>query len=425
MMQVAKWVNSALVTSFDCYKGVYDSDKSNRWHGINAVALWHRASKDGVDLSASETEIQTMCTDIRASLENPLPETAGAANKQKFSLDMWSMATAAETHLANGDYQGVVKWLSQYVDESHSYSDAFEIASTLRQLEGVWQLNDADPAHSRILQILRAALLKRNGGVITLDNPQSDLSTIDGILEDSNFEAVLGAERFKNLKWLKTGLERAQCVCKFIDQFDEAFGTGFLLHSSSLRLQIKEQWVVLTNAHVISNNELEQRSRPAALSPEAARVQFEAGAEPERKFQIDRVLAWSPRNELDFSVLALREQGEFSDAYPIAEELPLKSDGQRIYLIGHPRGGNLSFSLYDNKLLDHDAPKVHYRSPTLGGSSGSPVFNQAWDLIGLHHAGGTEMNRLNGQSGTYEANEGLWIQSIIAAIDSKTARRCV
>jgi V8-like Glu-specific endopeptidase len=57
-------------------------------------------------------------------------------------------------------------------------------------------------------------------------------------------------------------------------------------------------------------------------------------------------------------------------------------------------------------------PRLHYRAPTEGGSSGSPIFNIQWKLIGVHHAGDRAMARLNGQPGTYEANEGIWIQAI-------------
>jgi endonuclease G len=46
----------------------------------------------------------------------------------------------------------------------------------------------------------------------------------------------------------------------------------------------------------------------------------------------------------------------------------------------------LSFSINDNLLLGYDGRWVHYRAPTKGGRSGSPVFNQDWELIALHHA---------------------------------------
>ena len=41
------------------------------------------------------------------------------------------------------------------------------------------------------------------------------------------------------------------------------------------------------------------------------------------------------------------------------------------------------------------------------GSSGSPVFDNGWRLIGVHHAGGVRMPQLNNTGGTYAANEGI------------------
>jgi V8-like Glu-specific endopeptidase len=98
-----------------------------------------------------------------------------------------------------------------------------------------------------------------------------------------------------------------------------------------------------------------------------------------------------------------------------------------VYVIGYPGGRELAFSFQDNELLDHEGPpagtppiagvvRLHYRAPTEGGSSGSPVFNEMWDVIGLHHLGGKlGVSRLNGKPGTYAATEGIWIRSIAAA----------
>ena len=64
---------------------------------------------------------------------------------------------------------------------------------------------------------------------------------------------------------------------------------------------------------------------------------------------------------------------------------------------------------------------VHYRTPTEPGSSGSPVFNSVWKVIAIHHAGGEAMPRLNGQPGTYAANEGIRIDFLRKTIDSQAA----
>ncbi|HBL29593.1 MAG TPA: serine protease, partial [Acidobacteria bacterium] len=48
-------------------------------------------------------------------------------------------------------------------------------------------------------------------------------------------------------------------------------------------------------------------------------------------------------------------------------------DTAKVYVIGHPLGGGLSLSLTDNALLGTSERLLHYRAPTEGGSSGSPV----------------------------------------------------
>jgi len=66
---------------------------------------------------------------------------------------------------------------------------------------------------------------------------------------------------------------------------------------------------------------------------------------------------------------------------------------------------------------------VQYRAPTEPGSSGSPVFEAAlWRVIALHHAGAEAMRKLNGKPGTWAANEGIWIQSIVKAAASATIK---
>jgi V8-like Glu-specific endopeptidase len=85
-----------------------------------------------------------------------------------------------------------------------------------------------------------------------------------------------------------------------------------------------------------------------------------------------------------------------------------------MYIIGHPGGRDLEFSLNDNRLIACNSQKLHYRTPTEGGSSGSPVFDPVgWEVVGLHHAGRLKMPKLNGPVGEfYEANEGVTILAI-------------
>lgn len=432
----------ALEKAERCYAGEFRRDARLLWHGINGVALQQRARRDGLaDYAPSTGPISGR--DILAlagvtggatgdrsggnDTANGAPNAVGPAGgdaRAVAEVDVWTRATLAEACLAEGDFPQALRWIVRYVEKDGSgepAADAFEVASTLRQFEEVWQLDIEEPAHARILEVLRSALLDREGGSVAVADVRSESATIDTLLEDDAFEQLLGRERFRNLRWYRSGLERARSVCKVVDTHGEGIGSGFLVQTEDLGVAHETRWMVLTNAHVVSASAEEQGGVPAAMPPEAAFVRFEASDEPERCFRVTGVLATSPRQKLDFSVLALDGAGDFPEPCPIARRLPLVDRNQRIYVIGHPRGGGIAFSLNDNLLLDHEAPKVHYRSPTEGGSSGSPLFNQNWELIGLHHAGGLEMPRLNGQSGRYPANEGLWIQSIRAAIASNAA----
>ena len=76
-------------------------------------------------------------------------------------------------------------------------------------------------------------------------------------------------------------------------------------------------------------------------------------------------------------------------------------------ILGHPEGKDMVVSLQDNKVLKVVDSKLRYRTPTLRGSSGSPVFNQQWELVALHHGS------------VAKANEGILIGAILKAIRRK------
>ncbi len=328
---------------------------------------------------------------------------------------LWDSGTAMEACVALARPDEARQWLDRYVREPQA--DAFELASTLRQLEAVWRLSvDAEPGAS-LLPVLRAELLRRQGGGLEVDPAQLR----PGLLHEqapANLEKILGKIRYVSYKFMLMAIERARAVARIEHQPDQGFGTGFLIRGGDLHDPLGDELLLLTNSHVVSND-------PAvanALRPDEASVTFQLLKEEQRaaeQYAISRLLWSSPPWQLDATLLRLAEVPGGVEAYSVAPRLPLADGEQRVYVIGHPKGGSLSFSIQDNLLIDHQAPRIHYRAPTEGGSSGSPVFNSQWRLIGLHHAGSTEMRRLRDQPGTYEANEGIWIQSIREAMAEK------
>lgn len=65
-----------------------------------------------------------------------------------------------------------------------------------------------------------------------------------------------------------------------------------------------------------------------------------------------------------------------------------------LFIVQHPSGSPLKLSLCTDALirLNGNGTRVSYRTNTEPGSSGSPCFNQNWELVALHHAGDPNFN---------------------------------
>jgi hypothetical protein len=237
-------------------------------------------------------------------------------------------------------------------------------------------------------------------------------------------EAILGEAGHETYVWWKTGLDRAVSVAAVYERNGERMGTAFVVRAGDLGRQPNAERLVLTNFHVVN-----EHGASLGIRPEAAEIAFEAVGP--RRHLIDEIVWTSPPDRHDASLLRLKEPITGLDPLPLASALPPIDDRARVNIIGHPRGGSLSFSFKDNELLDHEgfpsgAPqipgvcRVHYRAPTQVGSSGSPVFNgKLWEVIALHHKGGKQMPKLNAKSGTYGANEGLALLAIKAELEAR------
>ncbi|PWT82373.1 MAG: hypothetical protein C5B57_08785 [Blastocatellia bacterium] len=379
--------------SLDAYLTGYRADTSWVWLGINAVALLSRPESSAINADSAETARRI----TREILEEVPRQPA----------DTYADATLAESYIALGDFQSALAHIKQYV--STPSVNGFALNNFQRQLSQVWRLNARPSPAPEMLGLVSAALLEKRDGVLHLSS--SDVQRDKGL----QFEAVFGADRFDSLENYRRGLERCSCVARIGRSVETGVGTGFVLPGRVLNNSFDQRFVLITNAHVISE---EKKERDAgALHPKEAVVTFAAmdGVSPDKEFEIRNVLCSSPPDELDMLVAELSEPVAPKVPYSLAAILPIANSEAHVRIIGHPSGRGLSLSV--NQLLDHQSPKLHYRTATEGGSSGSPVFNHEWKLIALHHAGGDAVPRLNAQPGTYQANEGIWIRSILEAID--------
>lgn len=396
----APWLARSLRSAIDAYWEVYQlRPELNLWHGSNAAALLHRAEQDGVAVDQ-----MPRAADLAGELLTTLK------NRTHPNSDPFSLTIATEACLATGNHEGAMRNVHAFA--THEKVTAFHAGSFLRQLQELWRLNVSEPPGASILPLVRSLLFAKDGGVaLTVHSSDVHASLERNQSEDLAFlQAVLGDDGVESYRWWMTGVARAAGVGRIAMQASgEGIGTGFLVRGSDLNPAWDEQPLLVTNAHVVSSD-------PSVDAAEAGDVEvtFEARDEHgDKVYAVDNIVKTSAPGLLDYSILKLTPQPTQAQAFPLHSRLPNPGKRSRVYVIGHPKGGGLSFSFQDNELLDHDRERyLHYRTPTEPGSSGSPLFNAQWKLIGLHHAGGHSMRKLNGQPGTYAANEGIWIQAV-------------
>jgi Trypsin-like peptidase domain/MAP3K TRAFs-binding domain len=392
-----RWLERAV----RAYHEVYAVAPTHLWHGINAAALLLRAARDGIDLPAF-----------------PAPEARGAEIATQVLVDIgprtnavkvWDRATAVEANLALGRTDEALDWLSSYLQDDRP--DAFELGSLLRQLTEVWHLTpDRDPG-AQILPALQAKLLQRQGGEVEVGPADVSPEAAGPTGRRIGIEKVFGPEGFESYRWFEDLMGRCRGVARVEDDYEEGVGTGFLMRGADLHPRLPET-VLVTNAHVV----------PDALDPANAILTFRglgSASGDQQRQRIRRVLWSSPESKLDATIAELEAVPTGAEVCPLAKVMPPR-DGDppaRVYVIGHPEGSlSVKISIRDNHLLGYDNVLVHYRAPTQPGSSGSPVFDKRWNVIALHHAGDDHMPMLGGRQGTYQANEGIRIDQIKAAL---------
>lgn len=367
------------------------------YQGINAAALLARAERDKVGGLPLERARQ-IAGEVRERLVGQYSE----------KTDYWGLATIAEASLVLGDLDQAELWFHRAAWSPDA--NPFGLASTLRQLREVWLLDPATSQGSRILPALDARLhvLGQTHMIAPANAARAG--------ESVPLEKVFGNSPFMPFAAWGLALECAKSVCRVEDKLNQGIGTGFVVNGKLLHKDLPNEAVLVTNAHVLS-----PKGDGESLTASQAHVAFygSTGKGGRPHTSTVKKISWSsPPEKLDCTIAVLGTPPKIRAGLSVALNLPVADSKQKVYVIGHPSGGGLMFSLNDNELLDHGDPgdfRVHYRTPTEPGSSGSPVFNGQWELIALHHAGDVALERIHG-AGTYQANEGIALKHIAPAI---------
>ena len=88
-------------------------------------------------------------------------------------------------------------------------------------------------------------------------------------------------------------------------------------------------------------------------------------------------------------------------------------------IVQHPDADLKQITIRENLLVSRLEHVLHYRADTMPGSSGSPVFNDQWEAIALHHYG--EPFRQRGRKGS-DLNEGIRVSAIVKALKDENLK---
>lgn len=206
---------------------------------------------------------------------------------------------------------------------------------------------------------------------------------VNGAAAGAGFDAlerILGKNDLMSVRYLELAVRIARTVGRVQvrgpDGTLRGYGTGFLVAPRLL----------LTNNHVLDS----------AATAAASRVEFDFQEGIDGRLLSSIVVNFDPAaffttdKALDFALVALK--GDLTKVAPFgwnglsAEEGKVIA-GEYVSIIQHPSGERKQIAIRENRIIDVLDSFLHYHTDTAPGSSGSPVFNDQWEVVALHHSG--------------------------------------
>jgi V8-like Glu-specific endopeptidase len=219
----------------------------------------------------------------------------------------------------------------------------------------------------------------------------------------TNAEKWVGENTFLNIAFLQRGLDVARAVALVVVRNDseatikehEWSGTGFLVG----------QRLFLTNHHVLPTNSL----LPTTIFRFNFQTTFDGRAESTTDYHARPGGIFFTHPDMDCTLIELAgDPGNHWGWLPLDSNASVVV-GERVNIIQHPAGLPKRISMQNNFVDFVDHKVIRYQTATDDGSSGSPVFNDSWQLVAVHHGGKIIFN----QSHFRALNEGIRASALL------------
>lgn len=237
------------------------------------------------------------------------------------------------------------------------------------------------------------------------------------ILRTGGPEAIWGTIDFVGVAFLERGRRAARAVARVAFKSGQALGSGFMVAPG----------LFLTNRHVIQN--------PSTVPQLCVEFDYELDVKDNPRgtttFALDpKVFIADPVEGLDFTLIAVGTRlsgSEELSSYgycPLSDASDKHALGEFVNIVEHPQGRYKEVVVRENRLVARSANSLLYAADTEPGSSGSPVFNNQWQAVALHHWGGPFkfLKDSDLKPAPQSVNEGIRISAIVASLRERVLR---
>lgn len=278
--------------------------------------------------------------------------------------------------------QGLADQIKRTEERYSSRRSQRESAAT----KGVAEANPPERVQKRLKRLSRTRGIIASGGV------------------EPTIERILQANDLLAIRYLEIGERTSRCVGRV--RIKEAgktigFGTGFMVAPR----------LMLTNNHV-----LESAARAANSQLE---FNFQESIDgkplPVSVFSLTPSELFITNRDLDYSLVAVSPQsGDEGSLESFGFMKLIEEEGKLIVkeavsIVQHPNGEPKQLAIRENRVVDILPNFVHYITDTAPGSSGSPVLNDQWEVVALHHSG---VPKRDGAGNILAIGGGIWEPSM-------------